>query len=62
VQAKEREYELEQAKAEVARLSEAVKEMAVKLTLVEGKAVGTEWPGPRPGRRGWPPRPDCWTC
>jgi transposase-like protein len=34
---KERDYELEQAKAEVARLSEACKELAVKLTLVEGK-------------------------
>jgi hypothetical protein len=33
----ERDYELELAKAEVARLSEALKEMAVKLTLVEGK-------------------------
>jgi transposase len=37
VQARERDYELELAKAEVARLSETVKEMAVKLTLVEGK-------------------------
>ena len=37
VQAKERDYELELAKAEVARLSEALKEMAVKLMLVEGK-------------------------
>jgi len=37
VQAKERDYELELARAEVARLSEALKEMAVKLTLVEGK-------------------------
>ena len=37
VGAKDRDYELEQAKAEVARLSEALKEMAVKLTLVEGK-------------------------
>jgi transposase-like protein len=37
VQAKERDYELELAKAEVARLSEALKEMAVKRTLVEGK-------------------------
>lgn len=37
VQARERDYELEAAKAEVARLSEAVKQMAVKLTLVEGK-------------------------
>lgn len=37
VQARERDYELELAKAEVARLSEALKEMAVKLMLVEGK-------------------------
>lgn len=35
--ARERDYELELAKAEVARLGEALKEMAVKLTLVEGK-------------------------
>ncbi len=34
---KQRDYELEQARAEVARLSEACKELAVKLTLVEGK-------------------------
>lgn len=37
VHAGERDYELESAKAEVARLSEPVKQMAVKLTLVEGK-------------------------
>jgi transposase-like protein len=37
VQAAQRDYELEAAKAEIARLSEAVKQMAVKLTLVEGK-------------------------
>ena len=37
VHGRERDYELEAAKAEVARLSEALKEMAVKLTLVEGK-------------------------
>jgi hypothetical protein len=37
VQARARDYELELARAEVARLSEALKEMAVKLTLVEGK-------------------------
>jgi hypothetical protein len=37
VQARERDYEMELAKAEIARLSEAVKEMAVKLMLVEGK-------------------------
>ena len=37
IKAKERDYELEVANAEVARLSEACKEMAVRLTLVEGK-------------------------
>jgi transposase-like protein len=37
VKGRERDYELEAAKAEVARLSEACKELAVKLTLVEGK-------------------------
>ncbi len=37
VHARERDYELELARAEVARLSETVKEMAVKLMLVEGK-------------------------
>jgi transposase len=37
VRGRERDYELEQAKAEIARLSEACKELAVKLTLVEGK-------------------------
>ena len=37
VRANERDYELEKAKAEIDRLSEALKEMAVKLTLVEGK-------------------------
>ena len=35
--AKQRDWELEQANAEIARLSEAVKELAVKLTLLEGK-------------------------
>ena len=37
VQGRTRDYELEAAQAEVARLSEALKEMAVRLTLVEGK-------------------------
>lgn len=37
VKSRERDYELEQVKADNARLSEAVKEMAIKLTLVEGK-------------------------
>jgi len=32
-----RDYELEAAQAEVARLGEALKQMAVRLTLVEGK-------------------------
>jgi len=35
--ARQRDYELEAIKAENARLSEALKEMAVRLTLVEGK-------------------------
>jgi transposase len=37
VKARQRDYELELAQAEVARLSETVKEMAVKLMLIEGK-------------------------
>ena len=37
VAGRQRDYELEAAKAEIARLSEACKELAVKLTLVEGK-------------------------
>jgi transposase len=37
VQPTRRDAELEAARAEVARLGEAVKELAVKLTLVEGK-------------------------
>ncbi|WP_028131265.1 hypothetical protein [Serinicoccus marinus] len=32
-----RDLELEEANAEIARLGEAVKELAVKLTLIEGK-------------------------
>ena len=35
--AAERDYELEAARADAARLGEALKEMAVKLMLVEGK-------------------------
>lgn len=37
VKSQERDYELEAVKADNARLAEAVKQMAVKLTLVEGK-------------------------
>ncbi len=37
VGARQRDYELERANAEVARLSEACKELAVKLVLIEGK-------------------------
>ena len=44
--------ELAAARAEIARLSEALKEMGVRLMLAEGKSAGTEWPGPSPGRRG----------
>ena len=38
--------------AEIVRLGEALKEMGVRLMLVEGKGVGTEWPGPTPRGRG----------
>src|SRR3954452_20736482 len=38
--------ELAGAKAEIARVSEALKEMGVRLMLAEEKGVGTEWPGP----------------
>jgi hypothetical protein len=37
VRSKEQDLELAQAKAEAARLGEALKELAVKLLLVEGK-------------------------
>ena len=37
VAGRQRDYELEAAKAETGRLSEACKELAVKLTLVEGE-------------------------
>ena len=37
--AAKRDYELEASRAEVARLCETVKEMAVKLTLAEGKTA-----------------------
>ena len=42
VQGRERDYELEQARAEIARLSEACKELAVKLPLVgkDGWEIG----------------------
>lgn len=46
VKGRQRDYELEAAKADIARLSEARKEFVVKLTLVEGKAVGAEWQVP----------------
>lgn len=38
-----RDMELEAAQAEVARLSEACKELAVKLVLVEGKGGPISW-------------------
>ena len=37
VKTRERDWELEVARADAARLGEALKEMAVKLMLVEGK-------------------------
>ena len=56
VKARERDVELEQTKAEVARLSEALKEMAVKLMLVDGKGgwgcvAGSRAASTRPRRR-----------
>ncbi len=39
VRASARDAELEAAKAEIARLSETVKELAVKLMLIEGKGA-----------------------
>jgi hypothetical protein len=53
VQGRERDCELEASKAEVARLSETVKEMPVKLTLVEGKHCDgpvRRWSCPSAGR------------
>ena len=38
-----RDVELEEANAEVARLGEAVKELAVKVTLLEGKGGPVSW-------------------
>lgn len=38
-----RDMELEAANAEIARLSEACKELAVKLVLVEGKGGPSSW-------------------
>lgn len=50
--AAERDFEVEAAWADAARLGEALKEMAVKLMLVDGKGAGAEWPCPGPRRRG----------
>jgi transposase len=56
-----RDLELEAARAEAARLGEALKELAVRLLLVEGKG---RWGGVAGSRPGWmrPPRPACWSC
>jgi transposase len=50
--ARRRDVELEAARAEAARLGEALKELAIRLLLVEGKGVGAEWPGPALGGSG----------
>ncbi len=44
--AAQRDFELEAARADAARLGKALKEMAVKLMLVEEKEPGAEWPSP----------------
>src|ERR687898_3381477 len=61
VQQAKRDLELEAARAEAARLGEALKELAVRLVLVEGKE---RWGRVAGSRRGWarPPSPGCWTC
>lgn len=52
VKTTERDWELEVARADAVRLAEALKEMAVKLMLIEGNSAGAEWPRPKPRRRG----------
>jgi transposase len=52
VAAAKRDVELAAARAEAARLGEAVRELAVKLVLVEGKGRWAEWPGPAQGGSG----------
>ena len=52
---------LEAANAEVARLSEAYKERAVKLTAGGGEDRWAECPGSYIGST-QPPRPACWAC
>src|SRR5215207_2714207 len=61
VAAARRDVELEAARAEAARLGEALKEMAVKPVRIEGKG---RWGGVAGSRRVSirPPRPGCWTC
>src|SRR5213592_664723 len=54
---KEHDLELAQAKAEAARLGEALKELAVKLLLVEGKGRWGGVAGSHPGRGGHQGRP-----
>jgi transposase len=52
VQQARRDVELEAARAEAARLGEALQELAVRLVLVEGKGRWAEWPGPAQGGSG----------
>jgi transposase len=61
VQPAKRDLELEAARAEAARLGEALKELTVRLVLVEGNRRWGCVAGSRPV---WirPPSPGCWTC
>ena len=61
VKGRERDYELEQAKAEIARLSEAARSSRSSSPWWREKTVGAEWPSPAPGRcghQGWAARSD----
>jgi transposase len=60
VMGRKRAWELEDAKAEMARLSEACKELAGSSHWWREKTVGPEWPSPAPGAMR-PPRLGCST-
>jgi hypothetical protein len=53
VAARQRDYELEQARAENARLGEALKQMAVKLMLAEGEMNHPGFRAHLPSWEGW---------
>jgi len=46
--AKERDWELERARAEIAQLTDAIKSQAIELAIVRGKAIHGPWRPPGP--------------